>query len=131
MPPRRRLERSGYRPGAISEDLRQAIAAEAASARAVEGLIARIDATSDAIAAIEDAVDEIREVRLSALVALRGDGWSYDRIAAASTLSKSRVRQLAHEARDRGLLENNRVPRAPRRDQPDQTDPPDRPEVHD
>lgn len=83
----------------------------------VEGLIARIDSASDAIAAVEDALDDIRDVRLDAIVALRLENWSYDRIAEASTLSKTRVRQLVHEARDRGLLEHGRVPRQ-RRPQP-------------
>lgn len=100
VPPRRR--RDGYRLGNLSAELRAAIEAEAETLAAIEGSVARIDASSDLLAAVDDAMNAVRNVRLNAVAELRAAGWSYDRIAEASTLSKSRVAQLVEELRDQG-----------------------------
>ena len=76
--------------------------AEAASLAEVDGDATTIDAVSEAIAAIDEHLDVVRQLRWDAIVSLRDEGWSYDRIAAATSLSKTRLRQLAGEARDRG-----------------------------
>ncbi|NHC21860.1 hypothetical protein G6553_01555 [Nocardioides sp. IC4_145] len=62
-----------------------------------------ITATGDAFAAMDEALAELAEPRLRAIAQLRRDGWSYDRIATATKLSKSRVVQLVQEARTRNL----------------------------
>ena len=81
--------------------MRVAIDEEVASVAAIEGAIARIDDASDVLAAVDEAMGAVRAVRLAAVTELREAGWSYDRIAAASSLSKSRVKQLVEEGRER------------------------------
>lgn len=102
MPPRRR--RDGYRAGELSPRLRDAIAAEAEALAEIEGPVAMVEAVGNVFAALDDALEAISLVRLHAVVALRRDGWSYARIAAATGLTKQRVGQLVHEAAARGLL---------------------------
>ena len=51
------------------------------------------------LAALDDALAEIALLRLRAIAELRRQGWSYDRIADAKSLSKGRVAQLARETR--------------------------------
>lgn len=100
MPPRRR--RAGYRPGeTLSKDLADAIAAEGANLLAIEDPIATIEAVARIWVALDDALEAISEPRLRAIATLRAQGWSYDRIAGATSLSKARVAQLAREARER------------------------------
>ena len=101
MPPRRR--RAGYRPGQLSPELRAAIATEAAQLDEITEPLAAIDAVGDVFAALDDALAEVALPRLRAIAALRAQQWSYDRIAAATQLSKARVAQLAREARTLGL----------------------------
>ena len=43
-------------------------------------------------------LERVADVRLRALSTLRDEGWSYDRIARASGLSKARVAQLVRDA---------------------------------
>lgn len=102
VPPRRR--RDGYRPGRLSPALAEAIEAEAESLSQIDGPVATIEAVGNTFAALDDALAEIAVVRLRAVAHLRGEGWSYSRIAQASGLTKQRVAQLAREATDRGLL---------------------------
>lgn len=104
MSPRRR--RAGYREGHLSEDFRRAIVAEADRLTALEearGPVATVNAVGDVFAALDDALAEVALPRLQAIAHLRRDGWSYDRIARETNLSKGRVAQLAREARARGL----------------------------
>ena len=54
-------------------------------------------AVGDAFAALDGELERFAKVRLAAIAALRADGWSYDRIAAATGLSKARVAQLSSE----------------------------------
>lgn len=104
MPPRRR--RAGYRAGHLSEEFHGAIVNEADRLAALEearGPVAAINAVGDVFAALDDALAELALPRLHAIAHLRREGWSYDRIAGATNLSKGRVAQLAREARTRGL----------------------------
>lgn len=102
MPPRRR-RRSGYRAGHLSPQLDQAISDEAQSLADLQEPLAVIAAVGDTFAALDDAVAQLALPRLRAVAQLRRQGWSYDRIAAATNLSKGRVAQLAKEARARRL----------------------------
>ena len=54
-------------------------------------------------ATLDDAVAELALPRLVAIAQLRRQGWSYDKIAAETNLSKGRVAQLAREAKARKL----------------------------
>ena len=101
MPPRRR--RAGYRPGQLSADLRAAIEAQARQVEKAGEPLAVINAVADVFASLDDALAEIALPRLRAIAQLRAEGWSYDRISAATHLSKPRVAQLSREARDRGF----------------------------
>lgn len=90
----------------MSEELRQAIINETDQLSDVldtEGPLAAIDAVADVYAALDDALSELAIPRLRAISMLRREGWSYDRIAAATHLSKPRVAQLAREALQRNL----------------------------
>lgn len=102
MPPRRR--RDGYRPGTLSPALNDALEAEGARLDAIAGPLETIAAVGDTYAALDDALDAIALPRLRAIAQLRAQGWSYDRIAAATELSKGRVAQLVRAARDRDLI---------------------------
>lgn len=100
--PRRR--RTGYRPGEqLPDELAAAIAAHAETLAAIHDPLATIEAVGATWAALDDALAVISLPRLRAVARLRSEGWSYDRIAAATSLSKPRVAQLAREARERGL----------------------------
>lgn len=70
---------------------------------AIEGPVETIEAVGRTWVALDDALETISLPRLRAIAHLRREGWSYDRIAEATTLSKGRVAQLAREARDRDL----------------------------
>ncbi|ROR90884.1 hypothetical protein [Nocardioides aurantiacus] len=101
MPPRRR--RAGYRPGQLSPELRAAIAAEADQLGQITEPLELIDAVGDVYAALDTALEPVALPRLRAVAELRRQGWSYDRLAEATKLSKTRVAQLAREAVARGL----------------------------
>ena len=58
-----------------------------------------IKAVGDTFAAMDTEMERIAKVRLRAVRRLRNDGWSYDRIAAATGLSKGRVAQLSKDLR--------------------------------
>jgi hypothetical protein len=101
VPPRRRAQRPGYRPGKLSPELSAAITAEAQQISDLEEPLATIAAVGDTFASLDDAVAEIALPRLKAVSEPRRHGWSNDRIAEATNLSKGRVAQLAREARRR------------------------------
>jgi DNA-directed RNA polymerase specialized sigma24 family protein len=99
MPPRRRRPRAGARPGALSEELRTALRAEAARLDAIEEPVAAARAVGDVFAALDAELERVAAVRLNAVRALRREGWSYERIADATGLSKGRVAQLSRDPR--------------------------------
>jgi hypothetical protein len=83
--------------------MRDAIAAEATRLEGLDDDLATIRATGEVFNALDDAILAIGEPRLRALVRLRGQGWSYNRLVEATGLSKTRVAQLVREAQDRGI----------------------------
>lgn len=99
MPPRRRAARSGARPGDLSPELRAAIREEAKRLGATGGPVEQIRSVGDAFAALDGELERIAKVRLAAVRRLRRDGWSYDRIAEETGLSKGRVAQLVKDPR--------------------------------
>ena len=58
-------------------------------------------AVGDAFAALDRELEMLADVRLKAIRQLRSQGWSYDRIAEATGLSKGRVAQLVNASRAR------------------------------
>lgn len=94
----RRL-RAGARVGVLHPDLRAAFAGEVARLERVPDPVARIRAVNDSFAALDGELAALAGVRLRALAALRGDGWTYQRLVAGTGLSKSRVAQLARQAK--------------------------------
>ncbi len=99
MPSRPRC--SGARRGALSADLRDALRAEADRLAAAGEPVPVIKAVGDAFAALDGELERLAQARLDAVRALRRQGWSYDRIATATGLSKGRVAQLARDPRGR------------------------------
>ena len=97
--PSARRRRDGYRPGQLSPQLRAAITDEAQRVAELEEPLVVIGAVGDLFASLDDALAELAMPRLRAVAQLRRQGWSYDRIAAATGLSKGRVAQLSREAR--------------------------------
>lgn len=96
--------RAGYRAGRhLSPELQGAIEAEAARLAAIDDPVEVIDAVTDVFAALDDALDAVAVPRLRAVSQLTAGGRSYDAIARATSLSKSRVAQLARAARRWGL----------------------------
>jgi DNA-directed RNA polymerase specialized sigma24 family protein len=61
--------------------------------------VAVIQTVGATFAAIDVELERLAAVRLVAVRDLREDGWSYDRIAAATGLSKGRVQQLSNLSR--------------------------------
>ncbi|KQV63404.1 hypothetical protein ASC64_17615 [Nocardioides sp. Root122] len=83
--------------------MREAITAEAARLDGLDDDLATIRATGEVFNALDDAILAIGEPRLRALVRLRAQGWSYNRLVDATGLSKTRVAQLVREARARDI----------------------------
>lgn len=94
-----RARRRGARPGSLSRELRAALRAEAARIADLSDPVDVIKAVGDTFAALDGELERIAAVRLAAVRQLRADGWSYDRIAAATGLSKGRVQQLSKKPR--------------------------------
>ena len=97
MPPHAR--RSGARRGSLSPSVRRELRAEAKRLAELGEPVAVIRAVGDAFAALDAELERVAAVRLRAVRQLRSDGWSYDRIAEATGLSKARVAQLSRDTR--------------------------------
>jgi hypothetical protein len=91
--------RAGARRGKLSPTVRQALQAEAAAIAAIEDPLQRITAIGDAFAGFDSELARMAKVRLTAVRELRDQGWSYDRLAAATGLSKGRIAQLCRDPR--------------------------------
>jgi hypothetical protein len=91
--PRRR--RDGSRPGSLSAVLERALTREAESLASIAEPIDRVQAANDFYAQLDYELEKVAKVRLEAIRELRATGWSYNRIAEATGLSKERVAQLA------------------------------------
>ncbi len=87
------------RRGVLSADLKQAIRAQAGRPEEVGDDINIVLAVGNAFAALDAELERIAKVRLRAVRRLRRQGWSYERIAAASGLSNARVAQLSKDPR--------------------------------
>lgn len=99
MPPRR--QRDGSRSGSLSQAVREALDLEAKRLRDLPDPVDTIRGVGDAFAAMDAELGRLADVRLEAINELRRDGWSYDRIAASTGLSKGRVAQLVWELQRR------------------------------
>lgn len=95
----RRRVRDGARQGALSPQLTRALRAEAQRLALASDPVRAIRAVGDAFAALDAELARIAQVRLEAMRQLRDTGWSYDRIAQETGLSKGRVAQLSREAK--------------------------------
>jgi hypothetical protein len=94
-----RQRRSGARRGSLSPSVRQELRTEAKRLADLGEPVVVIRAVGDAFAALDAELERIAAVRLRAVRALRRQGWSYDRIAEATGLSKGRVAQLSRDDR--------------------------------
>ena len=63
--------------------------------------LAVIRGVGDAFSALDGELERLARPRLEAVQALRREGWSCDRIASATGLSKGQVAQLARDPRGR------------------------------
>jgi DNA-directed RNA polymerase specialized sigma24 family protein len=94
-----RPPRSGARKGALSVQLQTALRAEAERLEALSDPVDIVTGVGDTFAALDAELERIAKIRLKAVRRLRRDGWSYDRIAAVTGLSKGRVAQLSKDPR--------------------------------
>jgi DNA-directed RNA polymerase specialized sigma24 family protein len=99
MPNTRRADRAGARSGSLPPALRGAVRDEAKRIAGLKDPIEIITAAGDTFAGLDSELERIADIRLSAVRRLREEGWSYDRIATATGLSKGRVQQLSNAAR--------------------------------
>jgi hypothetical protein len=95
----KRAPRSGARKGALSAELRTALRVEAQRLEALTDPIDIVIGVGNAFAALDTELEQLAKVRLKAVRHLRRDGWSYDRIAVATGLSKGRIAQLSKDPR--------------------------------
>jgi hypothetical protein len=84
---------------ALSQEIKDAMRAEAERLAQPEDPLLVIRAVNNAFAAMDHELERFARVRIMAVRSLRRQGWSYDRIAEATGLSKVRVAQLARDIR--------------------------------
>jgi DNA-directed RNA polymerase specialized sigma24 family protein len=102
VPPRRR--RKGYQEHhQLDPVLEAALDNEAARLAAIEDPVQAVHAVNEFFNGLENALLRVGEPRLLAIIELYEDLGSYQRVADATELSKTRVGQLVREARRRGL----------------------------
>jgi len=101
VPPPAQARRAGARAGVLAKAIRAALRDEAARLGTVVDAVARVRAVGDAFAALDGELERLALVGLRAVQELRTLGWSYDRIAAETGLSKGRVAQLCRDPRGR------------------------------
>ena len=86
----------------LSAELQAALQGEADRLGGIEDPVLAARAVGDVFAALDAELEQIARVRFAAVRALRREGWSYDRIALATGLSKGRVAQLVRDPRAGG-----------------------------
>ncbi len=91
--------RDGARRGALSQDVRTALRAEAQRLGRVDDPLEAARAVGDFFAAVDLELERVAQVRLRAVKLLREQGWSYTRIGEALGVSKQRAYQLANDKR--------------------------------
>jgi DNA-directed RNA polymerase specialized sigma24 family protein len=102
VPPRRR--RKGYQDNHQLDPFPEAaLDNEAARLAAIEDPVQAVHAVNEFFNGLEDALLRVGEPRLRAVIELYEELGSYQRVADATELSKTRVGQLVREARRRGL----------------------------
>jgi len=65
----------------------------------LEDPAARVRAVNNVLAAVEEELAALAVIRIEAVLDLRRQGWSLDRIARETGLSKARVAQIARDPR--------------------------------
>src|SRR3954470_18523092 len=95
--PGQRPRRAGARRGAIAPAVRAALREEARRLSGVPDEVERVRLVGDFFAALDRETERIAAVRLVTVGRLHRGGMSYEAIAAATGLSKSRVAQLVRE----------------------------------
>jgi len=93
-----RAARGRPRRGRLPAALRDALRDEARRLSALHDPMSIMKATAETLAGLEREAEHIAAVRLRAVKQLRRDGWSYDDMARASGMSKSRIQQLVGQA---------------------------------
>lgn len=91
--------RAGARRGALSEEVRSSLRSEVKRLDDLPDPLAQAKAVGDFFAALDAELESVAAVRLEAVQRLRAMGWSYDRIARETGLSKGRVAQLVKDPR--------------------------------
>lgn len=99
MPAEERRRRAGAREVRLPKGLRDAFTNELKELRKVRDPEERIRIVGDLFAALDDPVEQLTTLRLEAVGELRKQGWTYDRLASLSGLSKTRIAQLARDER--------------------------------
>jgi hypothetical protein len=99
VPPPARSRRAGARTGKLTQAVGAALREEVARLELVDDAVVRVTAVGDAFAALDAELERLALVRLAAVHELRRLGWSYDRIARETGLSKGRVAQLCRDPR--------------------------------
>lgn len=99
---RDRRQRTGYRVGAMSDGVRQALAAEVTRLEELDDPIEKVRAVGNFFAALDIELETVAAVRLGAIAELRGRSMTYQQIVDATGLSYPRVAQLARDARAGG-----------------------------
>lgn len=87
----------------MAPELEAALDAEAARLATIDDDVEAVQAVTELFVALDDALEAVAEPRLRAVVSLYRSLGSYDRVAHATGLSKSRVAQLYREAGRRGM----------------------------
>lgn len=102
MPDRRR--RTGYRAGAMSEELRSALEVEVARIASLDDPAQQARTVGDFFAALDVELEHMAALRLQAVAAMRRQGMTYKSISSATGISEPRVAQLAREVRAGGRV---------------------------
>lgn len=104
----RRHLRAGYRAGAMSDDLRFAIAAEVQRLSTLGDPVEQARAVGDLFAAIDVELEQVAAVRLEAVREMRAQKLTYAQIAERTGITEARVAQLAREVRAGGRADRTR-----------------------
>ncbi len=86
------------RKGRVTPQLRDAMKAEVARPRGLGDPLDVIRGVTETLSGLEREADKVA-VRHRGIRTLRRKGWSYDRLAEATGMSKSRIQQLVGQAR--------------------------------
>jgi len=88
-------------PPTADHAVRRALRDTSADLERLPDPVTRIVAANLVMAAVDEELSTLAQIRIAAVHELRGLGWSLGRIAAATGLSKARVAQIARDDRAR------------------------------